>query len=217
MTASLGNDPDLPFVTVAWQGDMNALDAWHTQAMLEQSGFGGNEKNIPRELLHPRVWTIQSGKDRSPQRPIRPSPPKNMNSDLITSAARATLSGSLPFPQIVGMLLEAGVESYHVDYLSLRKTFYGGDGATVGIAIPLAGLPEIAPDFNAGALRANILDSQQNHQSWRDFTIRAMQGGVQGYFAFLRGQRVSYYGRQGDQHTEWFPGKGPAPVHGGGR
>ena len=33
-----------------------------------------------------------------------------------------------------------------------------------------------------------------------------MRGGVQGYFAFLRGQRVTYFGRQGDQHTEWFPG-----------
>ena len=31
-----------------------------------------------------------------------------------------------------------------------------------------------------------------------------MRGGVQGYFAFLRGQRVTYLGRQGDQHTEWF-------------
>jgi hypothetical protein len=29
---------------------------------------------------------------------------------------------------------------------------------------------------------------------------------VQGYFAFLSGKRVTYFGRQGDQHTEWFPG-----------
>lgn len=33
-----------------------------------------------------------------------------------------------------------------------------------------------------------------------------MHAGVQGYFAFLRGQRVTYLGRTGDQHTEWFPG-----------
>jgi hypothetical protein len=33
-----------------------------------------------------------------------------------------------------------------------------------------------------------------------------MEAGVQGYFAFLRGKRVTYFGRQGDQHTEWFPG-----------
>jgi hypothetical protein len=37
-----------------------------------------------------------------------------------------------------------------------------------------------------------------------------MEAGVQGYFAFLRGKRVTYFGRQGDPHTEWFPGGAPA-------
>ncbi len=107
------------------------------------------------------------------------------------------------------MLIEAGLEFYHVDYLALRKTFYSGDGSLVTTPIPLEGLPPVAVDFDAEALRANILDSQQNHLSWRDFTLRAMRGGVQGYLAFLRGQRVTYLGRQGDQHTEWFPGAKP--------
>ena len=64
-----------------------------------------------------------------------------MNADTVLEAARATLTGSLPFPDIVGKL---------------------------------------------------------------------MQAGVQGYAAFLRGQRVTYFGCQGDQHTEWFPGAKPA-------
>lgn len=132
-----------------------------------------------------------------------------MNTELITSAAKATLAGDIPFPQIVGQLIEAGVEFYHVDYLALRKTYYSGEGAVVTTPIPWEGLPPVGADFDAAALRANILDSQQNGQSWRAFSERAMRGGVQGYFAFLRGQRVSYFGRQGDQHTEWFPGAKP--------
>jgi len=132
-----------------------------------------------------------------------------MNTDHITAAANATLAGGTPFPQIVAHLIEAGVECYHVDYLSLRKTFYDGQGATVITAIPYEKLPEVAADFDAQALRANIRDSQHNNQHYRDFTIRAMQAGVQGYFAFLRGQRVTYFGRQGDQHIEWFPGTRP--------
>jgi len=132
-----------------------------------------------------------------------------MNTTLIHQAARATLTGELPFPQIVGLLIEAGVEFYHVDYLASRKTFYDGEGATVDTPIPLEGLPPVAADFDAETLRANIRDSQQNHQTWRDFSIRAMNGGVSGYLAFLRGRRVTYFGGQGDQHTEWFPGEGP--------
>lgn len=132
-----------------------------------------------------------------------------MNTELIAAAAHATLHAEKSFPQIVGKLIEAGVEFYHVDYLALRKTFYSGEGAVMSLPIPIEGLPQIAADFDAAALLANILDSQQNGQSWRDFTLRAMNGGVQGYFAFLRGQRITYFGRQGDQHTEWFPGAKP--------
>lgn len=132
-----------------------------------------------------------------------------MNTPLITAAAQATLSGTMPFPQIVRQLMEAGVEFYHVDYLGRRKTFHDGEGATVSLPIPWENLPPVAVDFDIASLRANILDSQQSHQSWSDFSIRAMKGGVQGYFAFLRGQRVTYFGRQGDQHTEWFPGAKP--------
>ena len=68
-----------------------------------------------------------------------------------------------------------------------------------------ATLPPVAREFDAAALRANILDSQRNGQKYRDFTHRAMAGGVQGYIAFLRGKRVTYWGRTCDQHTEWFP------------
>ena len=143
---------------------------------------------------------------------MKPNQQPAMNTELITAAAHATLNAEKSFPQIVGMLIEAGVEFYHVDYLALRKTFYSGEGAVVSMPIPIEGLPPVAADFDAAALRANILDSQQNGQTWRDFTLRAMNGGVQGYFAFLRGQRVTYFGRQGDQHTEWFPGAKPASI-----
>lgn len=132
-----------------------------------------------------------------------------MDSAIVNEAARATLDGTLPFPEIVGRLIGTGVESYHVDYAGLRKTFYGTDGAQVVVPIACEGLPAIAAEFDITAVRAAILDSQQHGQKWRDFSRRVTAAGVQGYFAFLRGRRVTYYGRTGDQHTEWFPGAGP--------
>lgn len=134
-----------------------------------------------------------------------------MNTAIITAAAGAALDGSLPFPEIVKQLIETGVEYYHVDYVTLRKTFYSATGGVVTTPIPYEGLPSVADDFDAASLRAAILDSQRHGQHYRDFTRRAMQAGVQGYFAFLRGQRVTYWGRSGDQHTEWFPGASPTP------
>jgi uncharacterized protein YbcV (DUF1398 family) len=133
-----------------------------------------------------------------------------MNTNIINETARKTLSGEMSFPEVVGQLLSAGVEYYHVDYIGMRKTFYSADGDIVVAPINYEGLPTVAPEFSLEGIRADILDSQRNGQKYRDFTRRAMQAGVQGYFAFLRGKRVTYFGRTGDDHTEWFPGAGPA-------
>jgi uncharacterized protein YbcV (DUF1398 family) len=132
-----------------------------------------------------------------------------MESRIVAEAARATLDGSIPFPEVVRRLLETGVEYYHVDYVALQKTYYSDSGEVIKTPINYEDLPSVASEFNAEALCAAIFDSQQNGQHYRDFTKRAMSAGVQGYIAFLRGKRVTYWGRSGDQHTEWFPGAKP--------
>jgi uncharacterized protein YbcV (DUF1398 family) len=125
--------------------------------------------------------------------------------EIIIEAARATQDGSLPFPQILSKLLAASVEYYHVDYVAMRTTFYSATGNFVAIPIPYENLPPVAAYFNLEKLRAAIFDSQHRGQKHQDFSHQVMQAGVQGYFAFLRGQRVTYWGRGGDHHTEWFP------------
>jgi uncharacterized protein YbcV (DUF1398 family) len=133
-----------------------------------------------------------------------------LDTKIITETVRKTLEGTASFPEVVSQLLAAGVEYYHVDYVAMRKTFYSAAGDAVVAPIHYEGLPPVAEDFDAAAVRADILDSQRHGQKYRDFTRRAMAAGVQGYFAFLRGKRVTYFGRQGDEHTEWFPGARPA-------
>jgi uncharacterized protein YbcV (DUF1398 family) len=128
-----------------------------------------------------------------------------MKSEVVAEAARATLDGSIPFPEVVRRLIETGVEYYHVDYVALQQTYYSASGEIIKTPINFEGLPSVAADFNLVALKAAILDSQQNGQHYRDFSKRAMNAGVQGYIAFLRGKRVTYWARGGDNHTEWFP------------
>ena len=132
-----------------------------------------------------------------------------MDTKIIHETTLNVLAGTVSFPEVVGALLRAGVEYYHVDYAALRKTYYGADGAVVVTPLNYEGLPPVAPDFVPDRLKANILDSQRHGQKFRDFTRRAMEDGVQSYTAFLRGKRVVYLGRLGDLHTEWFPGAAP--------
>ena len=132
-----------------------------------------------------------------------------MNANKIALLAKSTLDGSMPFPEIVGKLIANGVEYYHVDYATSSFTFYIASGAVVIAPLTFEKLPSISEDFDVDALKAAILDSQQHGQKFRAFCERAIQAGVQGYITYLRGKRVTYFGRQGDQHTEWFPGARP--------
>ena len=132
-----------------------------------------------------------------------------MKTEIISASARAILDGSMPFPEVVKKLMETGVEYYHVDYVALQKSFYSAAGEVIKTPINYEDLPPVANDLNLAALRSAIQDSQQNGQHYRDFTKRAMKAGVQGYIAFLRGMRVTYWGRGGEQYTEWFPGAKP--------
>lgn len=133
-----------------------------------------------------------------------------MDANIINKLAEATVTGAMPFTEIVTRLIAEGVEYYHVDYASLQFTFYGTGGGVVAAPLLLGRLQSIAPELDRSALVAAIVDSQQNAQEFVDFSRRAVEAGVAGYFAFLAGKRVTYFGRQGDQHTEWFPGAKPS-------
>jgi uncharacterized protein YbcV (DUF1398 family) len=115
---------------------------------------------------------------------------------------RKLLARAISFPEVVKNLLGTGVEYYHVDYVALEKTFYSGTGDHVTTPITYEGLPPVGRDLDAAALRTAIVDTQRHGLKYRDFTQRAMFAGVQGYIVFLRGQRVTYWRRGGEQHTE---------------
>jgi uncharacterized protein YbcV (DUF1398 family) len=132
-----------------------------------------------------------------------------MNANHIRKLAQATLSGSMPFPEIIEKLVAEGVEYYHVDYLAHQMVFYGEEGSIAIAPLTLAELLDVAKDFDANALKSAIHDSQRHEQKFRDFSRRAAKAGVAGYFAFLRGRQVTYFGRQGNNHIEWFPGANP--------
>lgn len=108
-----------------------------------------------------------------------------MNSEIIRKMVLATLSGTLPFAEIVGGLISSGVEYYFVDYVSLQFSFSSGEGSVVTLPLNYEGLPSVHLNFDGAALRAAIFDSQNNHQNFRQFSQRAVEAGVQGYYAFF--------------------------------
>ncbi|MGB6689234.1 MAG: DUF1398 family protein [Terracidiphilus sp.] len=127
-----------------------------------------------------------------------------MSKQVIHELAIATQQGKMTFPQVVQGLLEVGVESYLVDFAAKQKTHYLANGTTHTVAMILNPEP-IAENFNGANLVAAIRGAQADTVRYPEFVKRSTAAGVIGYWAFLTGKRVIYFGRKGEQHIEEFP------------
>lgn len=123
---------------------------------------------------------------------------------LIDEAAQGSNQGRLHFGQVIGLLVQAGVEAYSVDYRARRSTYYLPEGATLDVDTPMPDVA-IAPDFDATALRAAIRGAQQGVVMYPQFKALSRQAGCVGYTVWIAGRQVSYFGRQGETHVERFP------------
>ena len=111
----------------------------------------------------------------------------------------------MTFPQGVGRLLEAGVESYCVDFVAACKTYYATNGETLTEPMILK-LDLVAEEFSTTDLVAAIRGAQADTVRYPEFVKRSTAAGVAGYHAFLTGRQVLYFGRKGEIHIEKFPG-----------
>ena len=128
-----------------------------------------------------------------------------MNTEVMHQVSVATQEGRLTFPQVVGKLLEIGIESYSVDFAAGRKTYYAANGETVSEPMILK-LDPVAEQFSPSNLVAAIRGAQADTVRYPEFVRRSTAAGVIGYWAFLAGKQVVYFGRKGEMHIEKFPG-----------
>lgn len=123
---------------------------------------------------------------------------------IIHEAARGSSEGRLHFGQVIGLLVQAGVESYGVDYRARRSTYVLPNGDTLDMPTPMPDVA-IAQDFDAAALRAAIRGAQQGEVMYPEFKKLSRQAGCVGYTVWVAGRHVSYFGRKGETHVERFP------------
>jgi uncharacterized protein YbcV (DUF1398 family) len=124
--------------------------------------------------------------------------------DLIREAARGSGDGRLHFGQVIGLMQQAGVESYAADYRTGRTTYYLPDGATLGLAVEMPDVP-IARDFDVDAVRSAIRGAQQGVVMYPQFKRLTRLAGCIGYTVWIAGRHVTYFGRKGEMHIEPFP------------
>ena len=118
----------------------------------------------------------------------------------------AAHDGTMSFPAIIGALLEAGFEGYHVDYRRGVVTYHlpSGEGAEVA-AHDIAG--PVAAAFEASIVEQAVREAQRNAPGYTylGFCSKVRGAGCAGYLVSFLGKRVVYYGRTAETHVELFP------------
>lgn len=128
----------------------------------------------------------------------------------LTEIARTCLDGaennSMTFPQIVGTLMQAGFESYAIDFRRATATYYLPDGNSVVLPTHRA-TASIADTLDVAAVQAAIREAQQlvPGYSYAGFCAKVMAAGCAGYITSFSGRRVVYFGRTAETHVEYFP------------
>ena len=127
-----------------------------------------------------------------------------MKTTVIHQVLTESQAGKLIFPEVVRRLSEVGVESYFCDLATGTETFYMSDGTThlEKMTLPLS---PIAEQFSKSGIVAAIHGAQSDTIRYPEFMKRSAAAGIIGYWAFLTGKKVIYFGRKGESHTEEFP------------
>lgn len=126
------------------------------------------------------------------------------------SVARTCLAAAeantMAFPQIVGNLMEAGFESYAIDFRRASATYYLPDGESIELPAHRVEAP-IASALDAARMQAAIREAQQQiaGYTYRGFCEKAAQAGCAGYIVSFSGRRALYVGRTAETHVEHFP------------
>jgi uncharacterized protein YbcV (DUF1398 family) len=124
---------------------------------------------------------------------------------LIEQIAQKSNAGMLTFPEVIGELIKSDVESYYADYRKSETNYYTKQGKTCTTTMPVQDVA-IPVTFNSVELQAAIRAAQRDEIRYPEFKKRSMAAGCVGYFVWIAGKQVNYFGRLGELHIEKFPG-----------
>lgn len=125
--------------------------------------------------------------------------------NVVEQSAALSMAGAIHFGEVVGRLMQAGIERYHADYSRMENTYYAPDGTSHLVPMDHQLMP-IAKMFSAKAVEASVRQAQRGEIKYPQFVKQTTEAGCIGYFVQISGKCVQYFGRNGEVHTEWFPG-----------
>jgi uncharacterized protein YbcV (DUF1398 family) len=128
-----------------------------------------------------------------------------MNHAVIHNLISKALAKQNTFAEILATLAKEGVESYHVDFLRNEFRYYAtnGESMVTGAALVHDG---VTAEFSAEKIARINQRVQAGQAAYPDFVNEGAAAGCAYYIVYLNGKRVRYFGRDGGEHVQHFPG-----------
>ena len=128
-----------------------------------------------------------------------------MNPAIIQELIGNALARKITFREILATLGKEGVESYHVDFLRNEFRYYAtsGESLVTGAALLHDG---VAADFFAEKIEGINQRVQAGQAAYSDFVREGAAAGCAYYIVYLKGKKVRYFGRDGGEYVQHFPG-----------
>jgi uncharacterized protein YbcV (DUF1398 family) len=128
-----------------------------------------------------------------------------MNQPIIPELIRKALAEENTFREILETLEKEGVESYHVGFLRNEFRCYATSGESFVTSAPLH-RNGVAAEFSAEKLERINQRVQAGPAWYPDFVKEGAAAGCAYYIVYLHGKKVRYFGRDGGEHVQHFPG-----------
>ncbi len=131
-----------------------------------------------------------------------------MDIAVIEECTTASHEERITFGEVVGRLIAAGIERYHVDLTRGESTYFMPDGQSHRVTYKPAAIRP-ADAFRADGVLAAVRSIQAGKTKYMTFCRQIMEAGCVGYLVSMQGQRAVYYGRSGETYVEPFPAAAP--------
>lgn len=127
-----------------------------------------------------------------------------MDYEVVKECTVLSDEGKITFPQVIRRLLETGVERYYADLVHPSKTYYDKHSAYTVESSHKHG-KKVSDSFQVQGVISAIRQIQSGEILYGEFIRKIMESGVAFYIVFLKGRKVIYFGKLGEQHVEEFP------------
>jgi uncharacterized protein YbcV (DUF1398 family) len=127
-----------------------------------------------------------------------------MNQTAIPELIDKALTRKGTFPEILAALLQEEVGSYHVDFLRNEYRYYARSGESFLTKVALVH-DGVAAEFSAERLEALSKRVQSGQAAYPDFVREGTAAGCAYYIVYLHGEKVRYFGRDGEEYIQYFP------------